>query len=216
MSREILVMVAGLQPVIRESLVCALRFEQGFRAVACEAVSASLPLLFSESFDVVVLECEPNPEDSAQFLAEVRAAGYKGAVVALAGALLPHAAASFLSSGVSAIFRKTGTLDSLVETIRTVAEGATCMDEREFRRALGVSVGPLKLSARGRQILGRLITGQSNKELASRLDISEALVKAELRRMFAIAGVRTRSQLVCLAFDQYSKLQTESDFDSVA
>jgi two-component system nitrate/nitrite response regulator NarL len=42
-----------------------------------------------------------------------------------------------------------------------------------------------------------------NKQIADRLDISESSVKAVLQQLFEKSGVRTRSQLVRIALEQY-------------
>jgi two-component system nitrate/nitrite response regulator NarL len=43
----------------------------------------------------------------------------------------------------------------------------------------------------------------ANKQIADRLQISETAVKASLQQLFAKTGVRTRSQLVRVALEQY-------------
>jgi two-component system nitrate/nitrite response regulator NarL len=48
-----------------------------------------------------------------------------------------------------------------------------------------------------------LIQGSSNKEIAAELSISESAVKSSLQQLFAKAGVRTRSQLVRVALEDY-------------
>jgi DNA-binding NarL/FixJ family response regulator len=47
--------------------------------------------------------------------------------------------------------------------------------------------------------LGRL----DEQTIADRLDVSESTVKATLQQLFDKAGVRTRSQLVRVALEQY-------------
>jgi len=59
------------------------------------------------------------------------------------------------------------------------------------------------LNNRESDVLRLLVQGLSNKELASRLDVSESVVKNTLQQLFAKTGVRTRSQLVRIALEQY-------------
>jgi DNA-binding NarL/FixJ family response regulator len=78
-----------------------------------------------------------------------------------------------------------------------------------LRRALGradtVSVGEPrpKFTERERQVLSFVFEGLANKQIADRLEISETAVKASLQQLFAKTGVRTRSQLVRVALEQY-------------
>ena len=56
---------------------------------------------------------------------------------------------------------------------------------------------------RQRKVLHFVLEGLSNKEIAWRLQISESYVKAILQSLFQKTGVRTRGQLVRVAFEQY-------------
>ena len=62
------------------------------------------------------------------------------------------------------------------------------------------------LSNRELGVLRLLVQGLANKEIASTLDISESAVKYTLQQLFAKAEVRTRSQLVRVALEQYRDL----------
>ena len=60
------------------------------------------------------------------------------------------------------------------------------------------------LSERQRQVLHSILDGLTNKEIASKLEVSETSVKATIQELFNKAGVRTRSQLVRIAIEKYS------------
>jgi two-component system nitrate/nitrite response regulator NarL len=60
-----------------------------------------------------------------------------------------------------------------------------------------------KFTERDRQVLRGVFEGLANKEIAERLQISESSVKASLQQLFNKTGVRTRSQLVRIALEQY-------------
>jgi DNA-binding NarL/FixJ family response regulator len=63
------------------------------------------------------------------------------------------------------------------------------------------------LDSREREVLALVVEGLSNKEISSRLNLSESIVKATLQRLFEKVGVRTRGQLVRFAFESGSILQ---------
>jgi two-component system, NarL family, nitrate/nitrite response regulator NarL len=58
-------------------------------------------------------------------------------------------------------------------------------------------------SSRERQVLSFVFEGLANKQIAGRLQISETALKASLQQLFTKTGVRTRSQLVRVALEQY-------------
>jgi DNA-binding CsgD family transcriptional regulator len=59
------------------------------------------------------------------------------------------------------------------------------------------------LNARETDVLRLLVQGLANKEIAARMEISESTVKNTIQQLFAKTGVRTRSQLVRVALEQF-------------
>ena len=88
-------------------------------------------------------------------------------------------------------------------------EGRAIFEQDMLRRSLETDEQPEvrqaadKLSERERQVLSFILEGLANKQIADRLQISESAVKASLQQLFAKTGVRTRSQLVRIALEQF-------------
>jgi PAS domain S-box-containing protein len=64
----------------------------------------------------------------------------------------------------------------------------------------------IPLNAREVEVLRLLVQGLANKEIASRIEISESAVKNALQQLFGKTDVRTRSQLVRVALERYRDL----------
>ena len=64
----------------------------------------------------------------------------------------------------------------------------------------------VSLTDRESEVLRCLVQGMANKEIAARMEISESAVKNTLQQLFAKTNVRTRSQLVRVALEQYRDL----------
>jgi PAS domain S-box-containing protein len=62
------------------------------------------------------------------------------------------------------------------------------------------------LNNRESDVLRFLVQGLTNKEIASQLGVSESVVKNTLQQLFAKTAVRTRSQLVRIALEQYRNM----------
>jgi PAS domain S-box-containing protein len=62
------------------------------------------------------------------------------------------------------------------------------------------------LNSRETEVMRLLVQGLANKEIAGRMEISESAVKNTIQQLFAKAGVRTRSQLVRVALEQYRNI----------
>ena len=63
-----------------------------------------------------------------------------------------------------------------------------------------------QLSTRELDALRLVVQGLANKEIASRMEISESAVKNTLQQLFAKTEVRTRGQLVRVALERYRDL----------
>jgi two-component system, LuxR family, sensor kinase FixL len=68
------------------------------------------------------------------------------------------------------------------------------------------SNGQISLTNREVEVLRLLVQGMANKEIANHMAISESAVKNTLQQLFAKPAVRTRSQLVRVALEQYRNL----------
>ncbi len=66
---------------------------------------------------------------------------------------------------------------------------------------LGLPIGR-RLSSRERQVLGHLIRGRTNREIAKLLGISESTVKTFVNRIYEKLEVRTRLDLLSLAIER--------------
>ena len=62
---------------------------------------------------------------------------------------------------------------------------------------------PGVLSSRETEVLRLLVQGLTNKEIGARMEISESAVKNTMQQLFGKTGVRTRSQLVRVALEEY-------------
>jgi PAS domain S-box-containing protein len=59
------------------------------------------------------------------------------------------------------------------------------------------------LTMRETEVLKLLVQGLTNKQIGARMDISESAVKNTMQQLFGKTGVRTRSQLVRVALEEY-------------
>jgi len=96
-----------------------------------------------------------------------------------------------------------------VEAIHKVNAGESWLDPRAMRSVIAGATGRSEehrtaqaLNARERAVLKGVFEGQTNKEIAAKLQISEGSVKAVMQQLFDKTGVRTRSQLVRIALER--------------
>lgn len=98
---------------------------------------------------------------------------------------------------------KEGTTHKLAAIVADVTEEASAAHSSEESPDL---LERAQLGARELETLKFLVQGLANKEIASRMEMSESTVKNTLQQLFAKTGVRTRAQLVRVALEQYRDL----------
>lgn len=193
--------------LFRESVAHALGSDEGLLLEHCGTMREAIELLAQRPFDLVLLDRDLGAERAYQFLPAARQAGFEGRVLLVTAWVSEAEARRLLRQGIAGIFLKQAPLDELREAIRTVAAGGEWIDRALV--AAGLEGAPASPAAapifndRQRCVLRAVVEGLSNKEIAWRLQISESYVKAILQALFQKTGVRTRGQLVRVAFEQY-------------
>ena len=191
--------------LFRESISRVLGADPGFHIEHCGSIREALAMLSTSRFDVVLLDHDLGNERASHFLPAARQTGFEGKVLVVTAWVSDTEARRLLRQGVSGIFLKKSPLSELAESIRVVASGGSWVDSSfgaapsEPERGAASSA----LTERQRRVLRFVLEGLSNKEIAWRLQISESYVKAILQSLFQKTGVRTRGQLVRVAFEQY-------------
>lgn len=98
---------------------------------------------------------------------------------------------------------KEGGAPKLAAIIADVTEDTEVSSSAQAAAAPGEQTA---LNPRELEVLRYLVQGLANKEIAARMNLSESGVKNTLQQLFTKSGVRTRSQLVRVALEQYRNL----------
>ncbi|HEX4022462.1 MAG TPA: response regulator transcription factor [Acidobacteriaceae bacterium] len=212
MSRLIKILLIDDHILFRESLSRLLQAEPDLEIVGTSAgVAEGLRLIDLEKPDVVLLDYDLGEDHGLSLLAKAKAKKFQGAVLMVTAGIDNAATLRVLQEGASGIFLKHSPPSRLIAAIHQVVEGETWLDKRAMQSALaGASESKEEERAlrsptvREREVLQGVLDGLSNKEIASRLSVSESSVKATLQQLFDKTGVRTRSQLVRIVLEKHS------------
>ena len=200
--------------LFREMLGRWLDTDSDFRVVAhCSSIPDALDALARDSIDLVLLDYDlGSGETGFQFIELARAAGYTGRILLLTAGMNNPEYVRALGLGVCGIVLKHSSPELLTEAVHKVMRGETSIDERCLQGLVEAvsndpgSARPNTLTERERQVLKGVFAGWSNKEIGIQLHLSEASVKSALQQLFLKTGVRTRSQLVRVALEEYGNL----------
>jgi DNA-binding NarL/FixJ family response regulator len=210
--RVLLIDALGL---VRASLGRMLSSEPGFEVAGeCETSAEALAILntpAAPAIDLVLLDFDLGTEHAGDFIPAAREAGYQGQFLIVAGTADVRSAALALTLGAAGVFLKAEPPERLVQAIRLVMSGGVWVD-RKIVQLLANQVIELwprpdfrmaseRLNGREQKVLLGVLGGLTNRKIGDGLGISESAAKNILQHLFAVAGVRTRSQLVRVALE---------------
>ncbi len=101
-----------------------------------------------------------------------------------------------LAAGALGIVLEDELEDALAACIEAVAAGQVCVPRTHWRQ-----IEAPALSTREKQILGLVVMGYMNSQIAEQLFLAESTIKSHLSSAFAKLGVRSRHEAVSLIVD---------------
>jgi DNA-binding NarL/FixJ family response regulator len=170
---------------------------------------AALEALASTHIDVVLLDFDLGEQTGIHFLQQARKKHFAGRILMVTAGLSDADTLRILQLGASGIFLKHSPPADLIIAIHKVLSGETSLNTRSVEALVAAagtqpSTTSPTLTPREKLVLKAVFEGLTNKEIGSRLDISEAYVKALLQQLFNKTGVRSRSQLVRIALEKHT------------
>jgi DNA-binding NarL/FixJ family response regulator len=109
---------------------------------------------------------------------------------------------NFLSHGFMGVISRSSSAEAINTAIRAVAEGLLVLSPElrpELTSKQNQEVLLADLTPRELEVLNLLVQGNSNKQLAIKLDISENTVKYHVNQLLSKFGVNSRTEVVVQA-----------------
>jgi DNA-binding NarL/FixJ family response regulator len=204
--------------LFREGLSRLLLSEPDFEVIGnCGTAAAALEILKQSPVDMILLDFDLDEDHASQFISSARRAGYAGKILMVTAGMTAKESSIALKLGASGIFLKHDSPGMLARAIRLVAGGEMWVDQKiiqlmaEEVQQVQDHGSAKNLTAREQQVLRGIFEGLTNKEIASRLAVSESAVKGTLQQLFQKTGVRTRSQLVRIALEGWLGMEPDSE-----
>jgi two-component system, NarL family, nitrate/nitrite response regulator NarL len=194
--------------LFREAIARLLGREADFEIVGeCATVDEGITVLRSSAVDVVLLDINLGLQQGGAFLPLARDAGFQGKILVVTAGVSRLEAARLVERGCAGIILKQERPEVLIERIRAItSQTGTDAAPPLLPEMPGPGPDePAPFTVREIQVLRAVFAGQTNKEIAYSLGVSEPLVKSVLQQLFSKTGVRTRSQLVRIALERHWK-----------
>jgi DNA-binding NarL/FixJ family response regulator len=200
----ITVLIADDHPVVRQGLAVLFEVQDDIALVGQASDGAEAVRLTRElAPDVLLLDLMLPGIDGMGVLARLRADVSRTRVLVLTSAGGSARPALALQAGAAGFLYKDVDPDALVRAIRSVHDGHTVLAPgaaglitgRPGRDVRGIGA----LTSREREVFALLADGQSNREIARTLRVSEKTVKTHVSAVLAKLGVADRTQAALLA-----------------
>ncbi|CAB4846986.1 unannotated protein [freshwater metagenome] len=184
--------------------------------VAGEAADGAQAVALVEEFDpdVILMDLSMPVMDGVEATRALLALRPGSVVVVLTSFSDQARVVEALRAGAVGYLLKDSDPDVLLAAVRSAAAGHAPLDPRVARALLPSAPQPISqaggLSAREREVLALVAQGFANKQVGTRLGISERTVKAHLGRVFREIGVADRTSAALWARDHLPGSDGES------
>jgi DNA-binding NarL/FixJ family response regulator len=209
----IAVLIAYGDRLARTGLRALLDTERDIAVVGCAADGDEAVALAREiQPDVVLVDIGLPGIDGVQLTRRLGVDAAATRVLIISGSEQDGEVFSSLRAGASGFLRRDLEPAELIRAVRTVAAGNAVLSPRLVRRVIAELAsqpdpqlpGPdqlNELTAREREVMALVAGGLSNDQIAEQLVVTRATARTHVSRALCKAGVRSRAQLVTLAYE---------------
>lgn len=210
-AQKIRLLVVDDHAMFRDAIAEKLGKEADMAVIgACGAASEALDLIRrNERPTMILLDFDLGSERVIDFLHDAKAEGFDGRILIVTAGVSGREAVQLIQAGVYGIIHKHNSPKALCDVIRQIARGEVYLEKTYLRPVFHdldqtrAPEGP-RLTERDKAVLRLVLQGLANKEIASRLQVSEGAVKSAISQLFQKLGARTRTQLVKITLEEYS------------
>ena len=202
------VFVVDDHPVLREGLREVIERTGRIRVTGeAENIADAMTRIRIIRPEVVVLDLHLPDGNGTELCAHVRSTYPDMFVLVLTSSASDQDLFSSIEAGANGFMLKGSRVDRIVDAIETVARGGSWLDQSVAGRVLHRLREPaptedLHLSAltpTERDVLTHLAAGKSNREIATRVCLSESAVKKHVTAMMRKIGVQSRTEAAVFA-----------------
>ena len=196
---QIRLLVADDHALILEGLAATIGRQEDMAVVATARNGREAVALWKEHRpDVSLLDLRMPELNGVAAIREIRAADSSARVVVHTTYDTDEEIYQAVSAGAKAYLLKDAPLAELLDVIRKVRAGETCLPAAVAAK-LATRMSGDALTGREVDVLKLLARGRSNKEIGSDLFISETTVKTHVRSVFGKLNVMSRTEAIAAA-----------------
>jgi two-component system NarL family response regulator len=198
-SEVIRVLVADDHPILRAGLVALIDGRPDMTVVGQATDGQEAVELFRGlAPDIALLDLRMPALGGIETIAAIRAEDPQARLVVLTSFASDEDIYQALRAGAKGYLLKDASGDELIECIRAVFEGRTCIPPA-IAAKLAERVGTVELTTREREVLALIAKGKGNREIGASLDVTEGTIKVHVNNILTKLGVASRTEAVNIA-----------------
>lgn len=193
--------------------VCALinSSKEFHLAGSCASPLEARPVIAQQAPDVILLDLGATEQASLDLLRELPSINSRARTVGLAEVENRDLIVESMRLGARGFLLKQASTDLFLKCLRKVTAGEIWLDGRFAEAVLNAfgsyspeskSENKNEISIREMEVIGLVVQGYKNKDIADKLFISEKTVKNHLSAIFHKVGVTDRLELTLYAFEK--------------
>jgi DNA-binding NarL/FixJ family response regulator len=213
------VVLADDHPVFLNGLHALLQSDPIFEVVAtCPDGKTALRAILERNPDLAILDVSMPDCTGVEVLTELGNRGFQTRVILLTASAGDHEIVEAVARGAYGLMLKDAAADTLLECMRSVSVGRRWLPpdlveaaiNREEGKRVKANQLDTALTAREREIVTFVAEGQSNKEIARRLGLTDGTVKIHLHNIYRKLEVSNRTSLTALALSYRTRLPSDT------
>lgn len=195
-----------------EAVSALIGTQKEFRLTGCCTSSQDAhSIITKEVPDVLLLDLQHSGQGALDLLRELPSINTKIHAVGLADAENREMIVEAMRMGARGFLLKQASTDLFLKCVRKVHAGEIWLDGRFAEAVLNAfgsyspenkADGKNEISVREMEVIGLVVQGYKNKDIADKLFISEKTVKNHLSAIFHKVGVTDRLELTLYAFEK--------------
>lgn len=203
--KKLSILIADDHPVVRDGLMGMLESQPDFEVVG-EAADGAQAIQLAEELkpEIVLMDLRMPQVDGVTAIREIKSSQAETQILVLTTYDSDADILRAIEAGATGYLLKDSSREELYGAIRATARGDTVLAPSVAARLVGQMRAPAeeRLSSRELEVLQLVAEGASNKDIASRLHISQATVKSHLIHIFGKLGVSDRTAAVTVALQR--------------